>query len=127
MARAFRHGLIWSLVVALVTAGAWRPCAVPQMASQALAANHHEHATHDVAHSGTGHQHHQPAADNNAMPIADDHGCIKCCAMCAATAARTFLDVTMTFAFRSFMIAADPDEWSSCTIAVDPGIPKRIA
>jgi hypothetical protein len=44
------------------------------MTHHAAAAGHGEHDHHKM--------HHQNAADGPATPAADDHGCMKCCAMC---------------------------------------------
>jgi hypothetical protein len=76
------------------------------------------HSHHSAGH----HAQHEPAAP------ATDHGCGKCCAMCAAanvTLPVAGMSVSFTVSPVAFHIRAD--EWTANAIAVDPGIPKHIA
>ena len=63
------------------------------------------------------------------IPAADDHGCMKCCAMCTVADALCppGVDTAVTFTVSSQVFFRDQETWSGNTVAVDPGIPKRIA
>jgi hypothetical protein len=71
--------------------------------------------------------HVQHGADDSAPPSADDHGCMKCCAMCTvANALPPAANAAVTFTVSSRMFSRDHELWTANTVAVDPGIPKRI-
>ena len=88
MRSCFRHVLALTVAFALVaSAAAWRQCTGLQMAAAAASVDHSSHAmAHHTDAVGHGeHGHHKMrhnAADDPALPAADDHGCMKCCAMC---------------------------------------------
>src|SRR5438045_1751510 len=136
MRRIFRHALIGTLVIALVaSAAAWRQCTALQLAA-ANAANmeHTSHAAHhhgDIANHGQSDHHAmhlQPAPDDSGAPAADDHGCMKCCTMCTvANAVVPAATVTVIFTVSTLLFSRNQDVWFGNSIAVDPGIPKRIA
>jgi len=131
MVRAFRHALALIIAVSLVAGtAAWRPCMAMQIA--AAAAEHLAVSSpHMDAHHHDGHDHlamhHEPSSDAPAAPASDDHGCLKCCAMCtvatvlpSGVADATVLTVTAAVFF------GGPQHWSGATVPIDPGIPKRI-
>jgi len=71
--------------------------------------------------------HAQHGTDDPAPPAADDHGCMKCCSMCTvANAVVPAANATVIFTVTAHVFARDHKEWSGNTVAVDPGIPKRI-
>ena len=110
----------------VMSAGAWSPCKMMTLAAADIAAA--GHADHHMHSGSTMHDHH--AMHHEQAPIqapADDHACMKCCAMCmmaSATLPATAQSVTFTVAPAAFF--HDRTIWSGSTIAVDPGIPKRI-
>ena|ERR1043166_6012585 len=133
MRRVFRQGLVLIVAFALVaSAAAWRQCTGLQMAAAAgvahgsSAAGHHDHG------AGHGeHDHHAMHAQHGTAdpgpPTADDHGCMKCCSMCtAANAVVPVANTAVIFTVTAHVFARDQLAWSGNTIAVDPGIPKRI-
>jgi hypothetical protein len=135
MRRIFRHALILTLALALVAnAAAWRQCAALQIATADLAnIEHASHGAHHhanpVGHSENDHHamRHQHAVDDPATPAADDHGCMKCCTMCMVANVLTTADaMTVTFTISTHVFRGDEDMRSGSTIAVDPGIPKRM-
>src|SRR5436190_15490253 len=133
MFRIFRRSLALMIAFALVaSAGAWRQCTSLQLAAASVA--NMEHASHAAHHHGdiAGHRqsdhhamHHAPAPDDTA---ADDHGCMKCCTMCTvANVLGPATTLTATFTVSKFLFSRHQDVWFGNSIAVDPGIPKRIA
>lgn len=135
MRRVFRHVLVSTIAFALVaSAAAWRQCTALQLASAAMAGmahglhapNHHADAAGHGEHDHHA-MHHQHAADEPSAPAADDHGCMKCCAMCTvANALLPAATATVTFTVSAHVFSRDHETWSGSTVAVDPGIPKRI-
>jgi len=135
MRRMVRHVMVFALALALVAStAAWRQCAALHgTAADAAKTEHVAHAAHHHA-DAAGHgesdrhaMHHQHAADDPAPPAADDHGSMKCCAMCtvaSAAVAATAITVTLTVSAHIFL--GSQDLRSGNLIAVDPGIPKRI-
>jgi len=133
MRRAFRQALALTIAIALVaSATAWRQCTALQLAAAAsiaadsIASNHHhaasDHGAHD--HHAT-HQH--TMADDPATSAVDDHGCMKCCTMCSvANAMLPAANATLTHTASAHMFFQRHETWSGKTLAVDPGIPKRI-
>jgi hypothetical protein len=135
MRRLFGHALIGTLVFALVaSAAAWRQCAALQSAAAATTAtvahgadapNHHASDQDQHDHHAT---HHPEAADDPVLPAADDHGCMTCCTMCvAANAILPAANTSVTFTVSAQIFFPGHKAWSATTLAVDPGIPKRIA
>src|SRR6185436_16629114 len=134
MRRVFRHILVLTVAFALVaSAAAWRQCTGLQLAGAAAARIAQGSASHHAQAAGHGeHDHHamhgQPAANDPATPAADDHGCMKCCAMCTvAVALLPTTGAAVTFTLSAHVFSRDHAVWSGNTVAVDPGIPKRIA
>jgi ABC-type nickel/cobalt efflux system permease component RcnA len=130
MGRAFRSALALTIAFALVAStAAWRQCTALQLAAPITAIDsnyrHHaatDHGAHD--HHAT-HQH--PMADDPATPAVDDHGCMKCCTMCSvANAMLPPANATLTFTASAHVFFQRHETWSGKTLAVDPGIPKRI-
>jgi hypothetical protein len=135
MRSCFRHVLALTVAFALVaSAAAWRQCTGLQLA--AAAAANIEPVPHAMAHhaDAAGHgehdrhkMHHQNAADDPIAPAADDHGCMKCCAMCTvANALLPAANATVIFTLAIHVFSRDHETWFGNTVAVDPGIPKRI-
>jgi hypothetical protein len=129
MRRIFRHILVWAVAVALVAGGAaWQPCL--QLANAAAGPDHRASSHHNPTAAVTPHDHHAIHHDHGAPPpppTADDHACMKCCAMCAmativplAAAAAVPFTMSSPVAYRPSRTLPDN------TVAVDPGIPKRI-
>jgi hypothetical protein len=128
MGRSFRSAVAVVLALALVmSAGAWSQCTAMKLAAADMTA-----AAHAAHHTDSGammhdhhHMHHEQAP---AKAPADDHACMKCCAMCMMASA-TLPAVTASVTFRTTPAAFSRDRtvWSGNTITVDPGIPKRIA
>src|SRR2546421_10269329 len=89
MRRIFRRALALSIAFALVaSAAAWRECTALQAATVAVASSHASHAAHHHASVDDGENayhamHHERRTGDPAAPAADDHGCMKCCTMCA--------------------------------------------
>src|SRR4051794_33747422 len=90
MRRGFRHVLVLIVAFSFVaSAAAWRQCTALQLAAAAaastengsLAARHHADASDHGEHDHHA-MHAQHGTDDSAPPSADDHGCMKCCAMC---------------------------------------------
>jgi|GEM_PF-5066523 len=132
MRRAFRHALVLIIVFALVaSAAAWRQCTALQLAAAAAANVEHDH--HNLKHRAdvAGHDHHamhhHKAADDPATPAADDHGCMKCCSMCiVANALLPAANTIVIFTVSAHVFFQGHKTRSGSTVAVDPGIPKRI-
>ncbi len=122
------------IALALVTTAAgWQQCtALNLAASAAPAIGHASHATNqhaDVAdHAHGDHATHAGhSAGDPVMPAADDHGCMKCCAMCTvANALPPVADATAPLTVSTHVFSRDQGAWTANTITVDPGIPKRI-
>jgi hypothetical protein len=118
--------LVWTIAVALVgSAAAWRQCPELQAAAAAVARGpSHVHATDIGAHDHHAMHHEHPATG---APAAH-HDCIKCCAMCmVAGALAPSASETIVLTVLSILFGAGDQDWSGNTVAVDPGIPKRIA
>jgi|1185.fasta_scaffold37293_3 predicted DNA repair protein MutK len=138
MRRVFRQILVLTVAFALVaTAAAWRQCTGLQLAAAAATSTEHGFhgaaAHHDQAASQGEHDHHAMHAQHQhgmvdqVPPAADDHGCMKCCAMCTvANAVLPAADTAMIFTIAAHVFSGDHKAWSGNTVAVDPGIPKRI-
>jgi len=135
MRRVFHHVLVLTVAFALVaSAAAWRQCTGLQLAAAVAAGNEHgSHAAdHHVQAAGHGeHDHHamhaQHGMDDPSPPAADDHGCMKCCSMCTvANAVMPTADTTVIFTISAHVFSRDHDARAGNTVAVDPGIPKRI-
>jgi hypothetical protein len=135
MRRVFHHVLVLTVAFALVaSAAAWRQCTGLQLAAAAAANSEHSSyvADHHAQTAGHGeHDHHamhaQHGMDDPSPPAADDHGCMKCCSMCTvANAVMPAADSTVVFTISAHVFARDHEAWSGNTVAVDPGIPKRI-
>jgi hypothetical protein len=131
----FRYLLVLTVAFSLVaSAAAWRQCTGLQLAAAALASIEHGSRVanhHDQAASHGGHDHHAMHApqgtDDPASPAADDHGCMKCCSMCTvANAVMPAADMAVNFTFTATVFFRDQEARSGNTVAVDPGIPKRI-
>jgi hypothetical protein len=124
-----------TIAFALVaSAAAWQRCTALNLAAAAAAGIEHgshakkQHAdagSHDHTDHHAMHAHH--AADDPAMPAADDHGCMKCCAMCTvANALLPAANATVNITVSVHVFAGDHETLTANTVAVDPGIPKRI-
>jgi hypothetical protein len=129
MRRVFHQVLALTVAFALIaSAAAWRQCTGLQLAAAAGAsvADHHDHA------AGAGeHDHHAMHAQHGMAdpgpPAADDHGCMKCCSMCTvANAVLPVADTDVVFTIAAHVFSRDHEAWSGNSVAVDPGIPKRI-
>jgi hypothetical protein len=126
--------LALTVAFALVaSAAAWRQCTGLQLAAPAaatLASDSHAMAHHPDAAGHGQHEHHQMhqnVADDPAPPAADDHGCMKCCAMCTvANALLPAANTPLIFTVSVHVFSRDHETWLGNTVAVDPGIPKRI-
>ena len=127
--------MVLTVAFALVaSAVAWRQCTGLQLA--AAAAANSEHSSHVADHhaqtAGHGeHDHHAMHAQHGMAdpdpPVADDHGCMKCCSMCTvANAVLPAADTAVVFTISAHVFSRDHEAWSGNTVAVDPGIPKRI-
>jgi hypothetical protein len=86
---------------------------------------------HDLAGGHGEHDHHamhtQHGTADPGPPAADDHGCMKCCSMCTvANAVMPAAAIAVVFAVAAHVFSRDHEAWSGNTVAVDPGIPKRI-
>jgi predicted metal-binding membrane protein len=128
MGGRFRSIVAVVLAFALVmSAGAWSQCTAMQLAAADIAAAGHD--SHHM-HSGSAmHDHH--AMHHEQAPAkapADDHACMKCCAMCMmASATLPAAAPSVIFTITPAAFFGDRTIWSGSTTAVDPGIPKRIA
>lgn len=120
--------LVWAITIALTaSAAAWSHC--PEIQSIALAVGSHSPSHHDHA-TGAQHNdhqmHHQRATGEPPSP--GDHDCMKCCAICMTASALLPTTVETTSPSVSAVVfRPDHEYWSGNTIAIDPGIPKRIA
>src|SRR5438046_2371246 len=91
MRRIFRRALAVTIAFALVaSAAAWRQCTALQLAVSAASIEYVSHAAHQhtivAEHEQNDHRavhHRHAAADPATPPVADDHGCMKCCTICA--------------------------------------------
>lgn len=120
--------LVWTIAVALVgSAAAWRQCPELQAAAAAHASSQHVHAADTGAHDHHAMHHGHPADGAPAAPKAH-HDCMKCCAMCMVAGALPPSAVEIAGpAVSAAAFRSGHQHWSGNTIAVDPGIPKRIA
>ena len=96
-----------------------------QLAAAGMAsAAHPDHHMHAEAAAGDHHaMHHEHAPPAHT----DDHGCAKCCSMC--TVANAMLPAAaeaVTFTISPAVFFSGYEDWSANTVAVDPGIPKRV-
>jgi hypothetical protein len=135
MRRIFHHVLVLIVAFALVaSAAAWRQCTGLQLAAAMAAGSAHGSAVaghHDQAAGHGEHDHHTMHAQHGMAdpgpPAVDDHGCMKCCSMCTvANAVLPAADTTVVFTISAHVFSRDHEAWSGNTVAVDPGIPKRI-
>ena len=132
MRRIVRHVLVWTVAFALVaSAAAWSQCTEMQLAAAGVAAaehaDHHIQAAEPAMHEHHDSMHHEHASGAPAAPAAGDHGCMKCCSMCTvATATLPALPGATVFTVSPAVFYPDHENWSASTVAVDPGIPKRI-
>jgi hypothetical protein len=135
MSRVFRLLLVLTVTFALVaSAAAWRQCTGLQLVAAAGAEQAHSqrHHAQNAGHGEHDHHamHHQNVADESApssTPAADDHGCLKCCAMCTvANALPSVANTNAAFALSEHVFSRDREALSGSTVAVDPGIPKHI-
>jgi hypothetical protein len=131
----FHHVLVLTVAFALVaSAAAWRQCTGLQLAAVIAAGSAHGSPVaghHDQAAGHGEHDHHAMHAQHGMAdpgpPVADDHGCMKCCSMCTvANAVLPAADTTVVFTISAHVFSRDHEAWSGNTVAVDPGIPKRI-
>ena len=119
MRRVFHHAVILIAVLALVaSAAAWRQCAGLQMAAVTGHAQHQH-----MAQSLDGHDHaamHHHDANDPAWPAAP--------AMCmVANALLPAVSSVAALKWTSIMFAGVTERRTGNLVAVDPGIPKRIA
>ena len=134
MRGAFHNVLVLTVAFALVaSAAAWRQCTGLQRSAMAASTAPSSHvAGHHAQAAGHGeHDHHamhaQHGTDDPAPPAADDHGCMKCCSMCTvASAVMPAANATVIFTISAHVFSRDHEAWSGNTVAIDPGIPKRI-
>ena len=71
--------------------------------------------------------HASPRTADPGPPAADDHGCMKCCSMCTvANAVMPVANAAVIFTVTAHVFSRDDEAWFGNTVAVDPGIPKRI-
>jgi hypothetical protein len=134
MRDVLRHALVLTVAFALVaSAAAWRQCTGLQLAAAAAGGEHCSHVAdhHAQAASHGEHDHHamhaQLGMDDPSPPAVDDHGCMKCCSMCTvANAVLAAADTGVVFTISGHVFSRDREAWSGNTVAVDPGIPKRI-
>ena len=135
MRHVLRHLLVLTVAFALVaSAAAWRQCTGLQLAAAAAANSEHSSrvAYHHAQTAGHGeHDHHAMHAQHGMAdpgpPVADDHGCMKCCAMCTvANALLPAANATVNITVSVHVFAGDHETLTANTVAVDPGIPKRI-
>jgi hypothetical protein len=135
MRSVVRHIFVLTVAFALVaSAAAWRQCAGLQLAAAVAAGSEHgSHVADHLSQIGHGeHDHHamhaQHGTDDTVPPAADEHGCMKCCSMCTvANAVMPAADTAVVFTISAHVFSREYEAWSGSTVAVDPGIPKRIA
>ena len=134
MRSVVRHIFVLTVAFALVaSAAAWRQCTGLQLAAAVAAGSEHgSHVADHLSQIGHGeHDHHamhaQHGTDDTVPPAADDHGCMKCCSMCTvANAVLPATDTAVVFTISAHVFSREYEAWSGSTVAVDPGIPKRI-
>jgi hypothetical protein len=133
MRRVFHHVVVLTVAFALfASAAAWRQCTGLQLAAAAAAGS--EHGSHAAAHheqAADEHDHHAMHAQHGTADpgpaAADDHGCMKCCSMCTvANAVMPAINAAVVFTISGHVFIRDHEAWTGNTVAVDPGIPKRI-
>jgi hypothetical protein len=134
MRRVFHTVLVLIVTLALVaSATAWRQCTGLQLAA-AISVERSPSATGHRENRGAAHGEHdhhtmhaQHGTANPSPPATDDHGCMKCCSMCtAANAVVPAANATMIFTVIAHVFSRDHKAWFGNTVAVDPGIPKRV-
>jgi hypothetical protein len=122
---------VWAIALSLVIGTtAWRPCVATALAAGnqlPIPANDYVHGADSNAHQHHGMQH-DPLPAAPAHPGDDDHGCLKCCAMCTAAAALPagLLEEAISIAGSAAPFPDGP-HLAGRMIPIDPGIPKRIA
>jgi len=123
--------LVWAVAVALVAGGAaWQPCL--QLANAAAGPDHRAPSHHVQTAAMAPHDHHAMRHDHGAppppvSPSADDHACMKCCAMCTMATLVPFAPAAaVPFTISSPVVYRPSQTPPDNAIAVDPGIPKRI-
>jgi len=136
MGHAVRHALALTIAFALVAStAAWRQCAALRSAAAitensaagSIESSHHRHAASDPGEHDHRATHQDTTADDPAAPAVDDHGGMKCCTMCnVANAMLPAANAMLTFTASSHVFFQRHETWSGKTLAVDPGIPKRI-
>jgi hypothetical protein len=133
MRRVFHIVLVLTVTLALVaSAAAWRQCTGLQLAAGASVErglSDAGHRDHGAAHGEHDHHamHAQHGTADPSPPATDDHGCMKCCSMCtAANAVVPAANATVIFTVIAHVFSRDHKAWVGNTVAVDPGIPKRI-
>jgi len=134
MRGVFHNVLVLTVAFALVaSAAAWRQCTGLQRTAMAASTAPSSHvAGHHARTAGHGeHDHHAMHAQHGMAdpdpPVADDHGCMKCCSMCTvANAVMPAADTAVVFTISAHVFSREHEAWSGSTVAVDPGIPKRI-
>jgi hypothetical protein len=133
MRDCIRPALAMVLAFALVvSAAAWPQCMAVQLAGAAAASHAHSVQRTDVQAAGLhDHSHHGLQQEDRtatpAAPGADNHGCMKSCAMCTATAAAVPVMTTdVIFTITAHVFFAKDKAAAAVTVAVDPGIPKSI-
>jgi hypothetical protein len=131
MGRVFRLTLVWAITIALTaSAAAWSQCPEIQSIASALAVHNPGHHVHpaSVGEHDRHEMHHHHGAGGKPAPTTAGHDCIKCCALCMAAGAVLPTAVeTASPAISPAVFRPDHEYWSPNTIAIDPGIPKRIA
>jgi len=129
MRHVLRHVLVLTVTFALVaSAAAWRQCTGLQLAAAAAANSEHssriaDHHAQTASHGE--HDHHAMHAQHGMAdpdpPVADDHGCMKCCSMCTvANAVLPAADTTVVFTISAHVFSRDHEARSGNTVAVDP-------
>jgi hypothetical protein len=98
----------------------------------AAAAEHIVASSQHMDHQHGGHDqlamHHEHSSNPPAAPAADDHGCLKCCAMCTvATVPSPGVAGATVFVVTAAVFFSGGQHRSGATVPIDPGIPKRIA
>jgi hypothetical protein len=126
MRRVIHSLLAFTIAFAVVASGVTvGQCVTLRLASAA----HNAASSSPIQHVGHDHNvmhaEHSPSSSPN--PAAGDHGSANCCAMCTvATILTATPDAAVSFAISAHVAPAECEAWSGNTVAVDPGIPKRI-
>jgi hypothetical protein len=131
MSRLFHRALVLAISLALIaSAAAWRDCkAFQALAAATVASTHHAHmADAHAAHDHGAMMHHHASADPDAAPAGTDRDCTMCWALAAAaTLTPPIATGVAVFTASSAEFFGDPAHGTGTTVAVDPGIPKRIS